>query len=170
MSSSPELFNGPPAIDQTGNHTIWAVQDIADINAPTLAEIALGDRITYSFGVGGYALGVSQAKNSDPRHTGIVDGESLGKITPTFSDLTYVDSDDIDSAAFILNGGGIWHFVDRRNVSQLEEATADDLVRVIEVDLGPQLPGPTGGDGKFNLMQAAAIVRLTLEPVAIVAA
>lgn len=171
MADAVELFGGPPAVDQSGNLTVWAVKTIADMNAPKLTEIgaATSFRVTYSFTPSGWALTATQERLTDERLTSPITKEALGRSTPTLADLAYVDSTAAGSAAVVLADGGPWYFVERRNVPQTELAVVGDKVRVIKVNLGPQMPGPTDGTGKFTLVQAVAIDSLTPKPVAVVA-
>lgn len=171
MADVAELFGGPPAVDQSGHLTVWAVKTITDIGAPKLTEIGGtgATRITYSFTTSGWALSGTQERLTDERLTSPTTKESLGRSTPTLGDLAYVDSTDPKSAAVVLADGGTWYFVERRNVAQTELAKVGDKVRVLRVTLGPQMPGPTDGTGKFTLTQAAAIDAITPMPVAVVA-
>ncbi|MCU1441137.1 MAG: hypothetical protein JWP85_2134 [Rhodoglobus sp.] len=159
MADVAESFGGPPAVDQSGNLTIWWVPTIVNPNAPTVAEIghATAFRLTYSFTPGGWALTIPQEKLPDLRLTSPQDRQSLGKTTPSLADLGYVDSVAAGSAAVVLASGGAGHFVERRNLSQDTLIAAAQKVRVIKCTLGVQVPGPTDGSGKFTLLQAAAV-------------
>jgi hypothetical protein len=171
MPDVAELFGGPPAVDQSGNLTIWAVKAIADPSAPKLTELSAAGatRITYSFTTSGWTLGGTQERLTDERLTSPTTKESLGRTTPTLGDLAYVDSEAAGSAAVVLADGGDWYFVERRGVAQTVVATVGQKVRVIHVTLGPQIAGPTDGTGKFTLTQAAAIESVSAKPVALVA-
>jgi len=158
MADAPELFGGPPAVDQSGNLTIWWVPGgVADKTKPKLTELATATRLTYSFTSDGWSFDATTEKLKDDRLTSPQSRESLGRTTPTFSDLKYVDSKDPKSAAVILKAGGRGDFIERRNIAQTALGTIGDPVRVLSVNLGDQLPGPTAGDGKFNLKQSVAV-------------
>ena len=160
MADAAELFSGPSAIDQTGSLTIWAIPGrTVSKSAPSVALLggATCFRVTYSFLTGGWALTSPQVKNPDERLTSPQDRQSLGKITPDLADLSYVDSSDAGSAAVVLAAGGLFQFIERRNVPQTTLAVAAQKVRVVDVSLGAQQPGPTDGTGKFAIMQAAAV-------------
>lgn len=159
MADVAEAFGGPPAVDQTGNLTIWWVPTIANPNAPTLVELghASAFRLTYSFTPNGWALTIPQEKLEDDRLSSPQKRQSLGKTTPALADLSYVDSTAAGSAAVVLAAGGPGHFVERRNVPQETLAAAAQKVRVIKCTLGKQVPGPTDGTGKFTLTQAVAV-------------
>lgn len=160
MADLAELFGGPPAIDQSGNLTIWAIPGrTVSQSAPSVALIGGTTcfRITYSFTAGGWALTAPQVKNPDPRLTSPKTKQSLGEITPDLADLAYVDSTAVGSAAVVLAAGGEWQFIERRNVPQTTLAVAAQKVRVLNVNLGAQAPGPVDGTGKFGLTQVVAI-------------
>ena len=163
MADLAELFSGPSAVDQTGNLTIWAIPGNT-ISQSLPSTAALGGatcfRVTYSFTSGGWALTAPQEKLTDERLTSTQARESLGKITPALGDLTYVDSTVAGSAAVVLAAGGIFQFIERRNVAQTSLAAAAQKVRVINVNLGAQAPGPTDGTGKFTITQVVAMESL----------
>lgn len=171
MADVAEAFGGPPAVDQSGNLTIWAIP--GRTISQTLPSVALiggvtAFRITYSFTPSGWALSATQEKLTDERLTAPAVREALGKTTPALADLVYVDSTAAGSAAVVLAAGGEFQFIERRNVSQTTLALAAQKVRVINVNLGKQLPGPTDGTGKFTLTQAVAVESVG-DPVALVA-
>jgi len=163
MADVAEAFGGPPAVDQSGNLTIWAIPGrTISQTAPSAALLggATAFRVTYSFLTGGWALTAPQEKPTDERLTSPQVRESLGKVTPALADLNYVDSTDAGSAAVVLAAGGAFQFIERRNVPQTTLAAAAQKVRVINVNLGKQAPGPTDGTGKFSLTQAVAMESL----------
>jgi hypothetical protein len=171
MPDVAESATGPSAVDQTGNLTIWAIPGrTISSTAPSVALIggATCFRVTYSFTSGGWALTAPQDKPTDPRLTSPQVRESLGVIAPSLADLAYVDSTVAGSAAVVLAPAGLWQFIERRNVPQTTVATIAQIVRVINVNLGPQAPGPTDGTGKFTYSQPAAMESLGA-PVAFVA-
>jgi hypothetical protein len=160
MPDVVETFGGPPAVDQTGNLTIWAIPGRTINQAtPSVALIsgATCFRVTYSFMSGGWAVTAPQELLADTRLTSPQDRQSLGRTTPALADLMYVDSTAAGSAAAVLAAGGEFQFIERRNVPQTTLAVAAQRVRVINVTLGAQVPGPTDGTGKFAIMQAAAV-------------
>lgn len=156
----------PPAVDQTGHLTIWWVPTIADVLAPTVAEIGAGSRLTHSFTPDGWGLTGTQEKTPDPRLTKRQILETLGATSKSLT-LKYVDSSTSGSAAVVLEEGLIGFFVERRNVAQTELAETADLVRVLPATLGEQIPGPADGSGKFLYMQETALGTVT-PPVALV--
>lgn len=162
MADAAEALGGPPAVDQTGNLTIWAIPGATaghNLDQITKANLdaATAKRITYSFLPQGWNLSMPQEKNPDPRLTAIQTKQSLGVVNPELADLLYVDSTDAASAAEILKAGGSWIFVERRNVANSVVANTGQIVRAIKVTLGVQAPGPTDGSGKFTKSQTAVV-------------
>lgn len=158
-----ETQNGPSAVDQSGNLTIWAVPGTTiSQSAPSIALIGGAGcfRVTYSFTTGGWALTAPQEVTTDPRLSSPQDKQGLGKITPAIAPLGYVDSIAAGSAAVVLAAGGIFQFIERRSVPQTTLAVAAQKVRVINVNLGAQAPGPTDGTGKFTYTQPVAVESL----------
>ena len=170
MADVAELLP-PPAVDQSGNLTIWWVPTIADVSAPKAAtEIgnAAAFRVTYSFTSDGWGLTGSQSKDKDNRLTLRQPLESLGTKDVSLT-LKYVDSDAVNSAAVLLTEGTTGYFVERRNVPNSTLAAASQKVRVIKVTLGAQIPGPVDGTGKFTYTQEAALGSVLGAPVALAA-
>lgn len=164
-------ISGPPAVDQTGNLTIWWVPTISDVSAPKAAtEIGAvtSFRVTHSFTPDGWNLTGSQEKNKDDRLTLTQALESLGKSEASLT-LKYVDSSAAGSAAVILTEGLSGYFVERRNLAQTTLAAASQKVRVISVTLGKQIPGPVDGTGKFTYTQEVSITGVVGAPVALAA-
>lgn len=160
---------GPPAVDQSGNFTLWWVPTIANKAAPTALEIGAGTafRITYSLTPDGYNLGGTQAKNKDERLAMLQSFESLGVSEATLS-LKYVDSTTAGSAAVVLVEGLSGNLVERRGVPNSTTIAAAQKVRVIPVTLGKQIPGPVDGTGKFTYTQEVAITGVVGAAVAVV--
>lgn len=160
MADTAEAFGGPSAVDQTGNLTIWAIPG-RTISSSVPSAALLGGatcfRLTYSFVAGGWTLTAPQELLKDERLTSPQDKQSLGKTSPALAPLAYVDATAAGSAAVVLAAGGEFQFIERRNVAQTVLAAAVQKVRVINVTLGAQIPGPTDGSGKFTYTQAVAI-------------
>lgn len=156
MVDVAELVSGPPAVDQSGNLTIWWVPTIVNPLAPTVAEIghASAFRLTYSFTGDGWSPSEPQEKNDDIRLTSPQRLQSLGRTLPELGDLGYVDSTAAGSAAVVLATPGSGHFVERRNIPQTTLVAAAQKVRVIKGTTGKQTKGPATGSGKFTLSQA----------------
>lgn len=161
------IEKAPPAVDQTGNLTIWWVPTIADTLAPKVTELTAGKRITYSFNPDGWNLTGDQTVDKDERLSLPQDLESLGKSTASLT-LGYKDSTDAKSAAVILKQGLSGFFVERRNVPNKTPEAAAQLVRVISCTLGKQIPGPVNGSGKFTYTQKTALNDVVGDPVALV--
>lgn len=154
----------PPAVDQTGNLTIWFVPTIADMTAPKAATelgAAGAFRITYSFTTDGYTPTGDQEILTDDRLTLPQGLQSLGKVTAGMT-LKYVDSSAAGSAAVVLKPTPPatsldGYLVERPNVANATLAAAAQKVITRKVTLGVQIPGPRDGSGKFTITQIAAI-------------
>lgn len=159
MPDAVETIGGPPAVDQSGNLTIWWVPSIANPDAPTAAEIGAtgAKRITYSFLPDGWNTTAPQEKNADERLTSKQIKQALGKISPDIADLRYVDSTAADSATVLLAAGGAGHLVERRNVPNSTLIATGQKVRVYKVSLGAQAPTPVDGTGKFYMTQPVVV-------------
>jgi hypothetical protein len=158
----------PPAVDQSGNLTIFWVSTIADVNAPKVAEIKAGKRITYSFTENGWQPSGDQETVKDPRLTLPQDLESFGKKTKGLT-VQYVDSTEANSASVILVEGEAGYFVERRLAPNPTDVAAGQKVRVWPVVLGEQAPDQPTGTGKFTTTQKTALSGVVGKPVAVVA-
>lgn len=172
MADVAEGLVPPPAVDQTGNLTIWWVPSISDVTAPKAStEIgATGSfRLTYSFTEDGWDFDASQAKNPDGRLTLKQPLESLGTSKVSLKTLKYVESTAAGSANVVLVEGTSGYFVERAGVPNSTLAAASQKVRVIPATLGKQMPGPRDGSGKFTVVQEVAINGVIGDPVALAA-
>jgi len=155
----------PPAIDQKGNTVIWWVPTIASTVAPTVAEIgaATAYRVTHSFTPDGWTIDGDQTKSVDDRLSLPTPLEALDTLTFTFgAGVKYVDSSAAGSAAVVLKPTApatskAGYFVERRNVPNATLVASAQPVRVLPVNLGPQIPGPVDGTGKFTIKQQVSI-------------
>lgn len=166
MADAIEVAGGPPAVDQTGNLTVWAIpaNGVANLDAVKLTELGAtgAKRITYSFTPDGWNPNITQEKQDDDRLTSPQRRQGFGRTLPEVPDLVYVDSTAVTSAAEILKDGGDWVFVERRNVPQTELAKAADKVRAYKLGLGLQVPGPIGS-GKFTKRQPVVVEYVSKE-------
>jgi hypothetical protein len=168
MADVAEPYGGPPAVDQTGNLTIWAIPaGTAGVNLDAITAANLGattaKRITYSFTEDGWNPSPTQAKLTDNRLTSPQGRQSLDRVVNEVPDITVVDSSDAASAAEILKAGGDWIFVERRNVPQTTLAAAAQKVRAYSLSLGTQRPGPITNTGKFTKQHAVAVNYISAE-------
>jgi len=156
----------PPAIDQKGNTVIWWVPTLADPKAPKAATelgAATAFRITHSFTPAGWTLAGAQTTTLDERLALMTPLESLDTLTQTFgSGVVYVASTAAGSAAVVLKldanaSSKSGYFVERRAISNGVVAAAAQVGRSVPVNLGPQIPGPIDGTGKFTITQQAAL-------------
>lgn len=159
MVDAAETVGGPPAVDQTGNLTLWWVPTIANPDAPTAAEIggASAFRFTYSLTPDGWTPTAPQEKIDDPRLTSKQTKQSFGVVTPAIGDLVYVDS--TDSTSFAVKGAALTsgYIVERRNLVHTTLIAAAQKVRVWKVTLGNEAPGPVNGSGKFTLIRPVVV-------------
>lgn len=172
MADVAEGLVPPPAVDQTGNLTIWFVPTIADVAAPKAStEIGAAGafRITYSLTTDGWDWDVSQVKNPDDRLTLKQPLESLGTAVTALKTVKYVESSVAGSANVVLTEGLSGYFVERAGVPNSTLAAAGQKVRVIPVTLGRQQPGPRTGAGKFTVLQEVAVSGIVGAPVALAA-
>ncbi|MBS1674643.1 MAG: hypothetical protein JSS74_11855 [Actinobacteria bacterium] len=172
MADVAEGLVPPPAVDQTGNLTIWWVPAIANVLAPS-ASTEIGGagafRLTYSFTEDGWDFDASQEKIKDPRLTLKQPLEALGTSPVSLKTLKYVESTQAGSANVVLTEGLSGFFVERSSVPNATLAAEAQKVRVIPVTLGKQLPGPRNGQGKFTILQEAAVTGVVGGPVALAA-
>jgi hypothetical protein len=169
MADVAEGLVPPPALDQKGNTVIWWVPTIADVSAPTAAEIGASGakRLTYSFTPDGWGFQGAQDTVDDDRLT-IPQPLSSLDTNKVSLDLKYVDSDQAGSAAMVLTAGLSGYFVERRKVPNATLIAAAQKVRVIPCSLGIQNPGPLDGNGKFTIVQKTSINGVVGQPVAVV--
>jgi hypothetical protein len=148
------IETAPPAVDQTGNTTIFWCPTIADISAPKAAtEVKTpGKRVTYSFTPGGFNATGDQEVNKDERLTLEQALESFGKTIRGLT-LEYVESTDPASAHVILEEGLSGFFVVRTGIPNKTDVAAAQKVTVIPVTLGKQIQLPINGEGKFRTAQ-----------------
>ena len=167
MADAAEPFGGPPAVDQTGNLTIWAIPGAtAGINLDAITAAQLGaataKRITYSFTAEGWSPNPTQSKEADNRLTARQSRQSLQAVQNDIPDIVYVESADPTSADAILTPGE-WIFVERRSVPNATLAATSQKVRAYSLTLGEKLPGPITGTGKFTKKQAVAVNYVSAE-------
>ncbi|MCS4277717.1 hypothetical protein M2390_002926 [Mycetocola sp. BIGb0189] len=160
----------PPAVDQTGNLTLyWALlAALADPTKPKVTEAAGWTRITYSFLPDGYNLTEDQEILKDERLTGKQKLESLGTSEAAL-ELKYVQSEDPDSAAQVLKEGLTGYIVERAGIPNSTQEAAKQEVLPIKVQLGKQRRGPRDGQGKFTILQKVSILSEIGVPVPLVA-
>jgi hypothetical protein len=159
MADVAETIGGPPAVDQTGNLTLWFVPTIANPDAPTAAEIGAAGafRFTYSLTPDGWSPSAPQEKNDDPRLTSSQRKQAFGIVNPDIGDLVYVDSSDPNSFAVKAAGLTAGHIIERRGVPNSTLIAAAQKVRTWKINLGKEAPGPVNGTGKFTLIRPVTV-------------
>lgn len=159
MADSVEAVGGPPAVDQTGNLTLWWVPTISNPDAPTATEIGAAGafRFTYSLTPEGWTPSAPQDKVDDPRLTSKQTKQSFGEVKPAIGDMIYVDSSDANS--FAVKGASLTsgYIVERRSVPVATLIAAGQKVRVWKATLGDEAPGPVNGSGKFTLLRPVTV-------------
>lgn len=148
----------PPAVDQLGHLLIiWVPKSgMADPLKPKVAELKAGKRITYSLTPDGWQPTGDQEITKDERLTLEQDLESFGKKTKGLS-LKYVDSDDPNSAAVLLEEGLEGYFFERRKELNRADIAAGQKVRPWGVVLGEQMEDTPSNTGKFTISQKTSL-------------
>lgn len=147
---------GAPAVDQSGNLTVWWVPTITNPLAPKVTEIGAGKRITYDFVPSGWNPDGDQEITKDDRLTKKQSAEALGTVSRSLS-LEYVESTAADSATALLVEDGSGYFVERRGVANSTLIAAGQKVNVYPATVGAQIAVPADGTGKFRIKQKAAL-------------
>lgn len=131
----------PDGIDTRGRAALWAVPAIADLNAPTVAELSAGFPIhcaIYNWSPQG-----DQAATEDNRYCTRNSTESQGRVKTTIEPLVYVyDPQNPDDATGPyahygkLAEGSKWFLVDRRGLDYEDDLAAAQVVDIYPVSAG----------------------------------
>lgn len=137
-----------PSTPYDGNVRAVLAPAVADVNAPTAAELTAGIDISCYLTGDGLAISVDQQSITDERLCSTSTFEKRGRKTHSV-DVTYIDNtNSVAHAAFneareALDEGSVHYLVTRRNLPY-ETAFADSqLVRVYPVEAGfpAEVPG-----------------------------
>lgn len=137
-----------PSTPYDGNVRAVLAPAVADVNAPTAAELTAGIDISCYLTGDGLAIAVDQQSITDERLCSTSTFEKRGRKTHSV-DVTYIDNtNSVAHAAFneareALDEGSVHYLVTRRNLPY-ETAFADSqLVRVYPVEAGfpAEVPG-----------------------------
>lgn len=161
----------PPAVDQLGHLLIIWVPKIGIIDPlkPKVSELKAGKRITYSFTPDGWQPSGDQEVTKDERLTLEQDLEAFGKKTKGLA-LKYVDSDDPNSAAVLLEEGLEGYLYERRKERNKEDIAVGQKVRPWGVVLGEQMDDTPANSGKFTISQKTTLTGVVpSRPVSVVA-
>lgn len=178
MSITYPMPLDPPGIDAAGKGGLYFVPAIADIEAPTVAELNAG--INLSCLIYGWNPNGSQGKVERVRYCYTNSAESLGRVTYAPDALEYdydpqtVGEATGDYAHVAKMAPGTKGFiVDRRGVSPSEEFKAAQVLEIVmPVELGEQMPmvidAKVEGE-KLRYQQSVAVVGLVARRVTIAA-
>ncbi|WP_413455997.1 hypothetical protein ACLQ8T_05815 [Glutamicibacter sp. FR1] len=137
-----------PSTPYDGNVRAALVPTVADVNAPTAAELTSGIDISCYLTGDGLAITVDQQTISDERLCSTSTFEKRGRKTHSV-DVTYVDNtNSVAHAAFneareALDEGAVHYLVTRRNLPYETAFEAAQVVRVYPVEAGfpAEVPG-----------------------------
>lgn len=138
-----------PSTPHNGNVRAVLVPAVADVNAPTVAELTAGIDISCYLTGDGLAISVDQATITDERLCSTSTFEKRGRKTHSV-DVTYIDnSNSVAHAAFnaareALDEGSVHHLVTRRNLPYEDAFAASQLVRVYPIEAG--FPAEVAGE------------------------
>lgn len=119
------------------NTTVWLVPAVADINAPTLAEIAAGTDVTCFLTKDGLNPGGSTAEVDSGSLCTRVDGKGVGSVSYAFSLKGFRDNDaGGDTLWDLCNWGDAMVAVVRRGITYGTAAAAAQVVETYEGALG----------------------------------
>jgi len=157
----------PEGVRARGNESVVFVPAIADLEAPTLTELAATGSANISCFLTGFAPNGSQESQEDRRLCSEQIFEDPGDVQISIDNLVYVyePQDDgtspTNKAYNTLKKDVVGYLVDRRGLNARTVAfAADQLVDVYPVRLGEQFrvpldPGQQGG--KFQISQKAFV-------------
>lgn len=137
-----------PSTPYDGNVRAVLVPTVADVNAPTAAELTAGIDISCYLTGDGLAISVDQQSITDERLCSTSTFEKRGRKTHSV-DVTYIDnSNSVAHAAFneareALDEGSVHYLVTRRNLPYETAFAASQLVRVYPIEAGfpAEVPG-----------------------------
>lgn len=172
---SAPAFEFPDGIDAGGKGTVQFVPAIADVSAPTLAEINAGFPMQCAI----YAWNMTgeQATRQELRYCSTQAIESLGQTQITIDPVEYVydpQNPEETTGPYAHYGklaeGTTWFVVDRRGLDQDEPFAAGQVVDVVKVTAGYRnRVAITPGDdaGKLRVSQKFAVTSLVSQDVEI---
>lgn len=159
----------PDGVSTFGRETLVWVEDLADPTAPTIAELEAGVNLT--FAAIGFSPNDTEATGQDIRLGSKNVGESLGRVTSSLDDITYVidpqlvgqTTPDPQAKHYdALMPGNIGYLVDRRGLDTSTAFAADQIVDTYKVELGKRrrVAVDATGDGtaKFQFIQKPAVI------------
>lgn len=131
----------PPALKHDGMYRVAFCDTIADISAPTVAELNAGLQLSCQITPGGLAREANDERIDDSRLCSTYSTERMGRTSfPGFA-LTMVHIDTVafgspDDAFDTLVKGNLGYVVERSDKSYSEAWAAGDKVKVYPVECG----------------------------------
>lgn len=144
------------------NVTLWWVPTIADIAAPTVAEITAGTDITCEFAE--FTPGVTQNNIDTSGYCSRVDSEVVGTVGYSLSIDFYRDDTD-DTAWELFSWGLEGHLVWREGVAYDPDATAADKVSVWQAQSGEKQIAATAKNTRRTFTVGFAVQAAELDAV-----
>lgn len=149
----------PEGIDAQGNGAVYWVPAIADVKAPTTAEIAAG--LDISCAIGGFGPTGEQGTGTDIRYCSTQQFQTPGRLNVDIPPLEYVyDPQAPDSVEYpwyaAMAGGTPGFLVNRLGLAVDAPVAADQVVDVYQVTLGEKtrVPiDPSAEGGKLKVSQ-----------------
>jgi len=155
----------PDGVDAQGNEAVIFVPTIADLDAPTVAELTGASAVNLSCALRGFSPGGDQGSSDDTRLCSVQQFESPGRFAPSIDDWNYVydpqaEEDTPENKHYEVLKGGVKGFVvDRRGIASGMDGVpvaADQKVDIYPVTLGEQRRAaidPSAEGGKFEITQ-----------------
>lgn len=153
----------PPGVKARGKIAVAFVFAVANIQAPTLAEVTASGGITISCYLTDFNVTNSQNKGADTRLCSEQQYETLGDSTFSIDDLVYIMDPQVnapDTAKAKLAPGSNGFLIPRYGLSaRTADWAAGQFVDVLPVTLGDRVKSRTTTDefGKFAYTQHVAI-------------
>lgn len=153
------LENVPASTQSDGK---WRITQVAaGVNALSVAALATGKPLTYSFTADGFNWSISQATVDDKRLTLVQDLSRPGKTTETL-EVKYVASADPGSADAILTAGSEGQLNVRRGVDNATAPTVAQKADVITYVAGVKRPDAPTENGLDTVSQTLYITAPTV--------
>ena len=164
-----------PSTPADGNVLVKILPAVANLNTPTVAEVAAGVDISCYLTSDGYAPGVDQAGIPDERLCSTQIFEQPGRVTNTL-DLTYIDNTNAPNEATdneakeTLIPGSTHVLLVRRGVAYEDALAAAQKVTLWPIKAGVQQDVPPEANSILKTMQKQFITGPVVRDVAISAA
>lgn len=158
----------PTGVGVQGNYKVVWVETIANLSAPTAAEINAGTSldVSYYLYADGWQPGVTANRVTSPRRLASrTSTERFGTTTETLGDLVYVVDPQAAAgsngkkAYEALTEGSTGFFVERPGDDADTDIVAGDFINVYPVEVGPQvITGDTTDEAaEFRVVQPVSV-------------